>query len=379
MKKIGILLPKSSTHPYIGYDFFYGLNAFYAFHGDNNPSFFTSNIGFGIDDDLLYSETEKMFLEKNVDVVVVFAEHPKVDKIFPLASQFRRPILVVNAGAKYPVKWKAAEYVIFLNLGEMLSAKLVAKKGIVQSGIQKGINATNFYDGGYGMADGFYLGQESAGANILFNFISKHLEADFDSRSIIDFLEENQDPILIFSTYTGEILPLFLKAVEGFDPKITLVCSQATIHEIISNELGSKMALPEIIACSSLSPEWPSKGFQPINEYFKTEVKREASPFSYLGWDAGEVLQKLSSLANTGWKECAQKLEQTTITGSRGALRFHLETGYFIGDQYQFKVRGDKYKVIKIEVEEVLKEWEQLMESRPTPPQVGWFNTYLCS
>ncbi|SFG57563.1 hypothetical protein SAMN04487988_105122 [Algoriphagus hitonicola] len=379
MKNIGLLLPKSSTHPDIGYDFFFGLKAFFSFQTDSNPVFHTANIGFGIDDDLLYSETERMFLEKNADVLVVFADHPKVDKIFPLAAQFGRTIIVLNSGAKYPVDWQAPDFVLFLTLGEMLSAKLAAKKSINLTGIIEGINTTNFYDGGYGIGDGFYLGQESAGGKVVFNFIGKHLEADFDPQPLVDYLSENQGKFLIFSIYTGKILPLFLKAIKGFGSKVTLVCSQAMIQEIVAKEHLQGMSLPEIFAFSSLNPEWKNQGFQPINEYIKNEVKRDVSPFSYLGWDAGEVIMRLSSKINYTWPEKVKQLEDKTIKGSRGNLKFHSKTGHFIGDQYQVRLRDRKLEVSKIELNEVFEEWEKFIETRSQPPQVGWFNTYLCS
>lgn len=379
MKNIGILLPKSSTHPEIGYDFFFGMKAYFANQFDSDPSFHTANIGFGIDDDQMYSEAERMFLEKNVDVLVVFAEHPKVDKIFPLAAQFRRVILVVNPGAKYPIDWQAPEYVVFLTMGEMLSAKLASKNAISHLGISKGINATNFYDGGYGIGDGFYLGQESAGGEVLFTFVSKHLEPDFDPQPLIEFLTGNQEPLLIYAIYTGKILPLFLKALEDSKTQSTMVCSAAMLHEIIAEEFQNRFSLPEIFAVSSLNPEWQNTGFQPINDFFKNEAKREVSPFSYLGWDAGEVLHQLSSLPANDWQNMALKLETATITGSRGILSFHLKTGHFIGNHYQVQLRGPQLEVSKIEISEVIKEWEQIQERRPQPPQVGWFNTYLCS
>ncbi|ERM80578.1 hypothetical protein P872_12690 [Rhodonellum psychrophilum GCM71 = DSM 17998] len=379
MENIGILLPKSSTHPEIGYDFFFGVKAFFAYHTTFNPSFHTANIGFGIDGDGMYSEAERMFLEKNVDVLVVFAEHPIVDKIFPLAAQFRRTILVVNPGAKYPIDWQAPDYVVFLTMGEMLSAKLAATHAVSSLGISKGINATNFYDGGYGIGDAFYLGQENAGGEIVFTFVSKHLETEFDPKPLEDFLEGNQEPMLIYAIYTGKILPLFLKALEGSHTQATLVCSAEMLHELIGSELDQKMSLPEIFACTSLSPEWKNKRFQPLHDFFKNEARREVSPFSYLGWDAGEVLQQLASASGADWKEKTHQLEKTPITGSRGAMKFHLKTGHFIGVQYQVQLQGKHLKVSKIELEEVLKEWEQFMETRPNPPQVGWFNTYLCS
>lgn len=379
MKNIGVLLPKSSTHLEIGYDFFFGLKAYFADKPGFDPSFHIANIGFGIDDDLMFSETERMFLEKNVDILLVFAEHPKVDKIFPLAAQFRRVILVVNPGAKYPVDWQTPDFVVFLTMGEILSAKLAAKNAILDLGISKGINASNYYDGGYGIGDGFYLGQESAGGQVLFNFVSKHLEAEFDSKPLTDFLKETQEQVLIYSIYTGRLLPLFLDKISDFRSQAILVCSAAMLQEIIDSEFQNRFSLPEIFSATSLNPIWKNGGFQPINEYFIKEAKKDVSPFSYLGWDAGVVVHQFYTLPTTAWQERTKQLEKYALTGSRGELQFHRKTGHFIGEQYKVYFRDRHLEVMKIALKEVIKEWEQIIVSRPQPLQVGWFNTYLCS
>ncbi|GAB2612203.1 hypothetical protein [Belliella aquatica] len=379
MKNLGILLPKSNTHPEIGYDFFFGLKAFFAQQPQFDISFSTSNIGFGIDEDLLFSEAERMLLEKNVDALVVFAEHPKVDKIFPLGAQFQRPILVVNLGAKYPVNWKSPDYVMFITMGEMLSAKLAAKDAVSDFEITKGVNATNFYDGGYGIGDGFYLGQDEANGQIVYNFFSKHLVEEYDGKTLLTYLESNKEPMLIFSIFTGKILPLFLKDIEASQTKSILVCSSAMINEIIASDYHIESKLPKIFAYSSIDPNWKTDGFQPINDFFRNEAKRKVSSMSYLGWDAGKVLTQFFIDTSTDWKNIVSLLETSPLKGCRGELIFHAQTGHFIGEQYRIRIYNQEFEVVKIEVNEVEKEWERFIKSRSEPPQVGWLNTYLCS
>lgn len=378
MKNIGILLPKSSTHPEIGYDFFFGLKGYYA-GKDQTPDYHTANIGFGIDEDLLFSEAERLFLEKNVDILLVFAEHPKVDKIFPLATLFKKPILVVNPGAKYPLKWKTPEYVAILSLQEMLSAKIAAKLAVSQLGIKNGINATNFYDGGYGIGDSFYQGQEASGGQIKFNFVGKHLPAEFDPRPLLEYLDSNSEPHLIFSIFTGPVLELFLQAIQIHNASHVLVCSQMMLHEIRKNKLQEKTSLSRFFACSSLNPNSENEYSTALRKYLQEVAKREISIFSYLGWDAGLVIDEFIAKQDLDWTLQKAQLKSNMLNGSRGELVFHPETSHFLPQLYRINWSEKDLESDPIEVAAVVGEWEELIANRTTPPQVGWFNTYLCS
>lgn len=378
MKNIGILLPKSSTHPEIGYDFFFGLKGYYA--GKNQTSdFHTANIGFGIDEDLLFSEAERLFLEKNVDILLVFAEHPKVDKIFPLATLFKKPILVVNPGAKYPWKWKTPDYVAILSLQEMLSAKIAAKLAVSQLGIKNGINATNFYDGGYGIGDSFYQGQETSGGQIKYNFVGKHLPAEFDPRPLLEYLDSNSEPHLIFSIFTGPVLELFLQAIQTHHRAQVLVCSQMMLHEIGKKNLREKTSSLRVFACSSLNPNSENEASTALGKYFQEVAKREIGIFSYLGWDAGLVIDELIAKQDLDWTLQKAQLKSNMLNGSRGELVFHPETSHFLPQLYRIHASDKGLETDAIELPIVVSEWEELIANRTNPPQVGWFNTYLCS
>lgn len=378
MKTLGILLPKSSTHPEIGYDFFFGLKGYFFCLGQN-PNIHTANIGFGIDEDLLFSEAERMFLEKNVDLLVVFAEHPKVDKIFPLASQFKKTILVVNPGAKYPVDWKAPEYVAFLSLEEMLSAKVAAKFALAESGIKNVINATNFYDGGYGIGDAFYLGQEAMKGQVVFNFVGKHKVSDFDARPLTDYLASVSEQNLVFSVFTGPILTHFLEVFGQHFESNVLVCAQTMFHDMLSEKLISHSAFPKILSCSSIDPSSENKGLGMLKNYLENEVKRQYSIFSSLGWDAGLVIMYLLDNSGLDWILRTESMKSISMKGIRGRLFFHAESGHFLPQLYQIKILNGKLETIPMTISKVIEEWEELVESRAVPPQVGWFNTYLCS
>ncbi len=129
MKNLGVLLPKSTTHPHIGPDFFYGIKGALSVNGGDDIAIHTSNIGFGVNTDLMYNEAEKLYLEKDADAVIVFADHPKADTLFPLAKNLKKLLIVASPDAKYPKQWGGEEYVLFMTLNEKISALLAGEYG----------------------------------------------------------------------------------------------------------------------------------------------------------------------------------------------------------------------------------------------------------
>src|SRR5690606_40035011 len=98
----------SSTHPLLSHDFFAGLQAALGKEQEAHE-LFTGNIGFGTDRNLIYSEAEKLWLEKQVEVLVVFATPPNVEVLYPISQSLNKLLIVVNSGAKYPVNWEVPD------------------------------------------------------------------------------------------------------------------------------------------------------------------------------------------------------------------------------------------------------------------------------
>src|SRR5690606_8979788 len=172
--KAGILLPKSTTHPSIGYDFLTGMKLAVKRHAQWACDWTTANIGFGVDEQLLVEKAEQLCLNEGVDVLVAFADHPRVGVLFPIVKSLNKLLIVVSAGAKYPVSWERHDHVIFLMLNEYLLARLTGGRAAAE-GLRDGVMATNFYDGGYAIAGSIVDGFRQEGGNIAYNFVGRQL------------------------------------------------------------------------------------------------------------------------------------------------------------------------------------------------------------
>ena len=67
----------------------------------NEIAIVTENIGFGLDDEEVYSKNEKLLLAENVDVVVAFIDGKCAEMLTPLYAATGKILLLVNMGAHY--------------------------------------------------------------------------------------------------------------------------------------------------------------------------------------------------------------------------------------------------------------------------------------
>jgi len=380
MKNIGLLLPKSTTHPQLGYDFFFGIKGALEHHGNTDLQIHTSNIGFGTDTDLLYAEAEKLFLEKSADILLVFADHPKVDVLFPLAVNLGKQMVVVNSSAKYPIQWKGPENILFLSLNEMISSLLL---GELNSGGVPCIFASSFYDGGYAFGDTFYTAFTDNGGTIEYTFIGQPAGQAFDPTPLTSFLAEKNKSFNLFSAFTSPVSRKYLDAVKPFAGQVSLMASASMWNEIQADPTALNAQLPEITACSSWNPQLENEQHGALKKFLTDQVSRRESAFSALGWDAGLLLSHLmmvlASSEPASWPSFKQALSTQSFTGCRGEMVFHPETHHFLAPQYFFHLQNQDVTVTPVSALEVSRKWDTLMRTKEPPPQTGWFNTYLCS
>ena len=85
--KVGVLLPRSTTHPIIAYSFLDGLHAFTDLNQLSEDIIcVTANIGFGTDPLVIEQKAEELFMQHRVDLLVVFADFPIIEGLFSLVK-----------------------------------------------------------------------------------------------------------------------------------------------------------------------------------------------------------------------------------------------------------------------------------------------------
>ena len=358
---------------------------------EGNYTLFTTNVGFGTDKELLYNEAEKMWLQNRVDVLVVVADFPVIEVLFPLADSLNRPLFVVNSGAKYPVKWEAPKSIFFLNLQEWQNSSLTGKQAFVE-GSPKGIFATSFYDGGYSMSHAMSEAYSESGGEIIYNFVGKHLPQEFTTESLINYLKEHPGNYSLLTLLSGDLVPLFLEQIHQHpDLKPKLWANPSFLYELLTfSRNDGKTELPEN---SCLSPEssieiagwlswWPTIDSVENKEFCTTffdSTGRKATPYALLGWEIALLMHQLHHLKSFKAHDVEKQLKTSVIRSPRGQLKFDADSRSFLGPNYLLRISASGESLSQGEpgiLESTIRKSKTEMSQ---PPQTGWINTYLCS
>ena len=371
--RTGILLPKSSTHPLLGHDFFGGLKAALGKEQEAHE-LFIGNIGFGIDRNLIYSEAEKLWLEKQVEVLVVFATPPNVEVLYPISQSLNKLLIVVNSGAKYPVSWKVPNSVVFLNLQEWLNSALTGSLA-AQEGHKKGVFASNFYDGGYAASHSMSEAYASNGGEILYNFIGKHLLKEFDTAPLKEFLNTSEGPLAVLSLFSGALASGFLEQLE--DISLQVWANPAFLQELAQ---GDRHTFPSVLqGYVSWMPQIEIPQNEQFLQRFEQHSGRKATAMALLGWESGNLLQLIA--ASEGARKAdvlIDLMKKTPLESPRGILQLDPETHHFFGPSWHVMLKEGNWN-LSPSAEDQAHTYKEHMAAMPSPPQTGWVNTYLCS
>lgn len=378
----GILLPRSTTHPLIAYDFMDGLHAALKCYGhDKELTCITTSIGFGIDADLIQRETERMFMEQRIDVLIAFADHPIIDCIFPIVQGLNKLLIVVNHGAKYPESWIAQPNVIYHSLHNALSCwltgQLAARKHAAAAIV------SSYYDGGYSIAHAFSSAYQGASGQIKFNLVGHQYRSEFNTMPLTSFLKENPDVAALLTTLSGELVPeLYVQLSQEIAAQKIMFYASPVLLE----ESGLHPEVPNSPAVSGYT-SWIAAAKHTENqvycETFMNETGRTPDSFGVLGWDTALILKSLlivfAEHGNLG-ANSAKHPAMLNIPAAKGRMYLHTATQHYISPlQYIHKINGETSIDHMLDIETVEKSFNELTEQKITGISSGWLNTYLCS
>jgi hypothetical protein len=379
---VGVLLPKSTTIPLIAHDFMGGLESFADFHQIKDQiNFKKENIGFGVEPKTNIQAAERLLLDEKADVLVVYLDHPNVESLYTLIAHVNKPMIIVNHGAKYPLKSKPPKGVVFHTLGEVWHSWNTGMEA-ARVGEPTGM-CTSFYDGGYHM---FHASSESFSVNTrkepVFNFVSRHGAPASEYQGIISFLNDRPDVRHLLGTFSGDQAHFFLSALRDVaNPSSLTVYGSPMLFDESLPELFGDLSIPFSLKGYT---GWLPGLDNPENKIFVAEfhkyTNRKATHAGALGWDTGLLLKDLLNMG-TGVKgsDYVQGWEGKTLSGAKGMLTYDPQTSYILGASYpvyadaQFNLRLDG------PMDNGQQTWKEMLNNRPDVQHTGWVNTYLCS
>ncbi|MGZ3861726.1 MAG: ABC transporter substrate-binding protein [Bacteroidia bacterium] len=370
--RIGILLPRSTDYPAMGFNIFDGLRCSMKHSGKNDIEFITENIGFGEDHALNYSKAEKLFMQDDVSFIIAYCNPKNAEPLYPLAEAIQKPLLFLDGGVQHPdqMKHPLAFHISLQGLEASYHAGELAGEGG-----RKVLKATSFYEGGYRSPWAAVQGVEAKGGSICGNYVSAHRIADFEINKYMQLLEVSQ-PQSVFATFSIYLAELFFKSLKEAGDKATALpfyCSSFMAEEQLLNKWdfpGGKFRA--VVPWASSINNGEQKIFKDI---LQKEKNKPVNIFHLLGWEAGIVAARLLQKADTG------TLKGWSYESPRGTQTFHSDTHYTYGPLYHASITESENQKCALTLHEQIPADSslhlKLIKDRPEVSS-DWKNNYLC-
>ncbi|HEY4063545.1 MAG TPA: ABC transporter substrate-binding protein [Puia sp.] len=369
--RIGLLLPRSTDYPAMGFEILDGLRCGLKLQGVA-CDLFSENTGFGEDQALTWSKAEKLLIQDNADLLVVYSGSLNAESLYPLADAAQKPFIILDAGMQLPLG-KPSPYCFHISLQGLHACRLAGF--MAGTGNRKVLMATSFYDGGYRGPFSYDRGLSEAGGAVCGNFVSGYKITEFNIDNYLFLLQRSEAAAVAacFSTYLAE---LFFKALGEKHSEATplpFYCSPFMAEE----QLLGKCDFPggEFHAIVPWATSLQNKEQEQFIHTIREEKNKTATIFHLLGWEAAIA-------ATAAWRQGALALKGFCYSSPRGEVTIHPETHYSFAPLYKGKIaRGGEGKCT-LEISEPVPVDAAMhmavLGDRPDSVATGWTNDYLC-
>lgn len=368
---VGLLLPRSTDYPALGFDILDGLRYNLAKAQREDIRFIAENIGYGEDHALNYARAEKLLLQDNVEAVIAYCNVANAEPLYGLAATAAKPFIFVDPGMQLP-EASAHPYCYHISLQGIHACRIAGYMAGEKS--RKVLMATSFYDGGYRGPWGYTRGLEEAGGSVCGNYVSGYKEAEFSIDNYMELLHNTgaQSVAACFSAYLAD---LFIKALkEKYPAAIALpfYCSPFMAEEQLLS--GCDFPGGTFYAIVPWASGIQGEEQQLFTTIISREKKKKANIFHLLGWEAGTVLlQALEKGVDT--------LNGFSYNSPRGIVTIHPQTQFTYAPLYQGIIVADEQDKCALRIRETIPvsaaDHEMVLRDKPELGS-GWKNNYLC-
>lgn len=383
MPTIGILLPSSTLYPSIGFDFLDGLKACLELHQFDDCRFAVYSIGYGLKEDEIKLRAEKLLLEDQADLVVVYAEHRNTRVLDSLAATAGKLIVVTNGGANYPDKDYQPKYVIQHSLNSNVYAHLTGRLcGKTMDGDNTNvINCTSYYDGGYRHSHAIETGLEAVGKQIAYRFVGHFKKENFTVAPLEDYLRTQPGPHRLLCTFSGDVARFFFEQIGSLQQRYALeLYGSMMMFDQTPGDFPADQPLPQNLrGYTGWFPELDNESNHAFKAFYQETKAKDPNLFSMQGWEVGLLLMNAwkKQEAKQRVPDVIKDMQTQTIHSPRGALQ--LQPDYTVtAPAYLVSTAEDGLLVVQDTIEETGKEYRQMLDLIPDSPASSWLNTYLC-
>ena len=380
MLTVGLLTPRSTLYPNLSTDWLQSMKA--NLHRDGKEQelkFIYENIGFGIQEQEIYTRTEKLLLQDEADLVILFAEPGIGQLLAPLFNATGKLLLLVNFGANFPENWQPAPSVFTHSLNFCFQAGLTGQLAATQSGVETA-NVISYYDGGYRQCFSMLYSHQQHGGIPQYNYITSLRTAEFTLAPLTAYLEEHPEIRTLLCLFSGDQSERFLEEAVPAQEKMNL------------NLFGSPMLFDGQIVQGDQQKSAVVRGYIPWHASLDNEGNRsfletlgksgpvKANYFSLLGWETGLLIQLVLSHPETrNGAALAELIQKEKPVSPRGQLFADIYTQH----SYTIPLLARRNSDFSVELEgtltDVATDWTGFTHIKLGPGEnSSWRNTYLC-
>lgn len=375
----GILMPRSTLYPTLGHDWLNGIKAFLKKSiQPEKLRLIIDNIGFGADEQDIYSKAEKMLLQEDASIVVVFADMAIAELLSPLFTATNKLLLLVNFGANFPDNWQPSPTTIIHSLNFCFHAGLTGKYAAA-SGNKEVVNVISYYDGGYRQCFCLLNSNQQAGGLPVFNFITPLKTAEFSLKEIEKFLSVNPQVKKLLCSLAGDQAEKFYEQVAPLQQQYQLQL------------LGTPMLIEETLQIAAQGNDVMLTGYIPwhsslnneANGKFTTTVREHTGKtpgyFSLLGWETGILLEELFLNETLTATEIVNSVKGKKIDSPGGFIKIDTLTQHTYRPSYLAQRTADGNIEVLKEYKDIEQEWDLFTKTTLLAGESSnWRNTYLC-
>jgi branched-chain amino acid transport system substrate-binding protein len=382
MKKIGLLLPKSTYYSTIGFDIFEGLKTNLRDTENDQLKIITENIGFGADKQQCYRSAEKLILNDDVDIVVAYVAHRTAELLKPLFLATNKILIVLDAGANMPQEWSTCPNIIYHSLHNSLGAHLTSQLA-VKKGYKTGGMVTGYYDGGYLQTYSISKSFEDTGGKICFNHATGYKDEDFTMDPLIEHLKSHPESALL-SLFSGDYVQWYFEKIKSLFEGVNLPIFLTPFgleETMLENAVYPSNNIHGIAA-------WSKEINNSENDLFIKQIEakgKKPNLFSLLGWESAIIIQRVLNLLeihNNNIIQVINELDTFEFKSPRGLITFSSKYNYTLAPLYETSIIPDKKGNCEIKINSIIENTEDhfddLYNQELENATSAWYNSYVC-
>jgi branched-chain amino acid transport system substrate-binding protein len=376
--KVGVLLPRSTDHPAMGFDLLDGLRLRLRYEGFEDAKTISENIGFGEDRKDVYAKAEKLLMQEEADCVVAYLSPVNAELLYPLFETAGKALIVLDPGMNYPTDNKSSRAVCISFQG--IHASYLSGKSAGENGA-KVVLATSFYDGGYRGPWAYSRGVEASGGKVVNNYVAHYSEAEFTIQPFLEAVhaEAGGRVAACFSTYLGTRFVNALQAANASVPALEFHCGPYMVEEQVmaGYRFPNGTFYAHVPWFSGLEGEGNALFIKEISD----KKNKTANLFHLMGWEGGIVAAQF--LREGSAAPIAETLKNWSYESPRGTVTVHPETHITYAPLYFVEIQPAEGQAPKTRLRERVdvgaNEHKEILNDRPQGMVSGWFNQYLCT